>query len=387
MSVKYTQHVPAVFGAGAIQELGEHAKRLGGSKVMLVYTADLTGSVLVDRAHKALEAAGLPYLDFNKMLADPPSDLVDEGGELARKEKVDCLVGIGGGSSMDASKAIAVLLSNPGSILNYMQDPPLAIDLKVPVIMVPTTAGTGSEVSTVAIVTNTQNHTKPALAIHGALALIDPELTATMPPSVTANTGMDVLCHSMESSTGKESPNPLSTVCAMDAIRRVFRSLPTAVADGSNMDARTDMAIAANFAGIAISNNHCHLGHAVAYALSAAFHTPHGLNCIWGEAEVFRLVAPVVPNEMHMIAEAMGLDIAADADIAAVADAVADAIYDLMRACKVPSMKERGFTREQATAPAVVDHIMANFLTTRCPMDIKTEMVQDLLGKVYDNYQ
>lgn len=384
MSAQYTQAVPVVIGAGAIKELSDHVKSFGAKKVMLVYTDDLAKSAAVEGARASLSAGGVDYIEFGKIKADPPSNIVDEGGELARSENVDCLVGIGGGSSMDASKAIAVLLGKPGSIVNYLTDPPMDITLTVPVIMVPTTAGTGSEVSTVAIVTNIETNTKPAIAVHGALALIDPELTVSMPARVTTNTGMDVLCHSLETITGKVNPNPLSTALALDAIRKVMRYLPIAVADGNNMEARTNMIIAANFAGIGISNNHCHLGHAIADGLSAAFHTPHGFNCILGEAEMMKLVAPSVPNEMYLIADAMGLDVA-DASVEVVAEAVAKAIFDLMKQCGVPSMKECGWPREQVLACS--GHIMANFLTTRCPMDVTEEQVIDVLGKAYDNYQ
>ena len=385
MSVTYAQAVPVVFGMGAIAEIAEEAKKLGGTKVMVVYTSDLAQSAAVKGTHDSLEAAGMPYVDYDGVVPDPPVACVDAGAELARAEGADCLVAVGGGSSMDAAKAMAVVLTKGGSIVNYLQDPPLPVDLEVPVIMVPTTAGTGSEVSTVAVISNPAANTKPAIAVHGALALIDPELTASMPPRLTVNTGMDVLCHSMETMTGKDNKNPLSTALARDAIQRVFEYLPRAAADGSDLEARENMAIAANFAGVGISNNHCHLGHAVADSFSAAFHTPHGLNCIWGEAEVFRLVAPAVPEEMRDIARCMGLELADDAPVEAVADAVADAVYDLMRRCGVASLAECGFAREDVVACA--DHIMANFLVTHCPMDVTREQVVELLGKIYDTYR
>lgn len=385
MTVTYAQVAPVVYGVGAIASLAEEAKKLGATKVLCVYTSDLAGSAAVKGAHASLEAAGMPYVDFDQVVPDPPVDAIDAGAALATAEGADCLVAVGGGSSMDAAKAIAVVLTRGGSVVNYLQDPPLQVDLEVPVITVPTTAGTGSEVSTVAVISNPATNTKPAIAVHGTLALIDPELTASMPPRLTVNTGMDVLCHCMETMTGKDNKNPLSTVLARDAIRRVFEYLPRAAANGQDLEARENMALAANFAGIGISNNHCHLGHAVADSFSAAFHTPHGLNCIWGEAEVFRLVAPAVPEEMRDIARCMGLAVADDAPVEQVADAVADAIYDLMRTCNVASLAESGFAREDVVACA--DHIMANFLVTHCPLDVTREQVVELLGKIWDTYR
>ena len=267
----------------------------------------------------------------------------------------------------------------------YLTLPPTCLSTQVPIILVPTTAGTGSEVTAVCVISNLAANEKLGLFLKGRVtAILDPELTLTVPPSVTANTGLDAFCHAVESITAKNR-NPRSEVLALDAIRRIVRSLPAACRDGSDLEARTDLALASNFAGIAFADADNHFGHSLADALSATFHTPHGLNCAWGDPELILLIAPAVPDKIRLIGEAMGLTFTGSEAPTQLGAEVAQAVRSLMRTCGIKSPREMGFTREQVLSGAPL--AFESGLRFNCPADITPEMAQSAMAGIYDHYQ
>jgi alcohol dehydrogenase class IV len=281
MIFQYNQLVPVIFGAGAISQLGEQVKALGCKKVMCVYDGGVKAAGIGSKAESSLKAAGVDFVVFDKISADPPSAIIDEASALARAEKVDGLVGVGGGSSMDSSKAIALMTDRPGSIRDYLQGPPLSLKSSLPIVLVPTTSGTGSECTQVCVITHEEQNAKLAVFVRSSLAIVDPELVKTLPPSGTASTGLDAFAHAAESVTCKNW-NPRSELLALTAIAKIKKYLPVACKDGSDMEARTEMCLASNWAGIAFADTDVHVGHCVADSFSVGFHTPHGLNCAWG---------------------------------------------------------------------------------------------------------
>lgn len=173
MSVTYQQLNPVVFGNGAIRELGERVKSLGCSKVLCVYDAGVLAAGIAPKAEASLRAAGVQCVIFDRVEADPTDLLVNEAGALALANKVDGVVAVGGGSSMDLAKAASLLLKYPAPIQQYFTAPPSFLDAPVPVILVPTTSGTGSEVTQVAVITRTEDHSKPSVFLRSALAIVD----------------------------------------------------------------------------------------------------------------------------------------------------------------------------------------------------------------------
>ena len=155
---QYMQNCPIYFGAGAIDHLGEYVAELGSKKAFCVFDPGVEAAGVPARAVASLEKAGIQCVCFNKIMSDPTINVVDEAGEIALRENVDVIIGIGGGSSMDAAKAISILMTNPGPISKYVLAKPITVDTKVPVVAVPTTAGTGSEATRVAIITQTETN-------------------------------------------------------------------------------------------------------------------------------------------------------------------------------------------------------------------------------------
>ena len=386
MSFQYNQLVPVLFGNGAIDQLGEKVKELGCKKVMCVYDSGVKAAGIIPRAEASLKAAGVDFVVFDKITADPTDELVNVCGAMAKEAGVDGFVGVGGGSSMDCAKAASLLMNHEPPIQQYFTAPPSFLDCAVPVILVPTTAGTGSEVTQVCVITKTPEHSKPSIFMRSALAIVDPELTLTVPPSVTANTGLDAFTHAAEAITAK-GRNPRSELLAQTAISKIVKNLPVAVKDGSNKEARYELCLAANWAGIAFADTDCHLGHNMADGISASFHTPHGMNCIWVNPELMKLCATVVPDKVKVVGEAMGVAFTGSESNAEIGEKTAAAIRVLMKECGLKSPKEMGLDRETFIDCYKMTMEIDLGLRLNCPVDVTSEMVRDLYEKVYDNYQ
>src|SRR5262245_50533099 len=236
--------IPTVMkhGLGAIAALGDEAKALGMRRPLLVTDPGIVRAGLLERATVPLRAAGLDFAVFERVAPNPPIALVDEGAAIYTSERCDGVIGFGGGSSMDAAKSIGVVASNGGSIAQYEWADPQPIQRRIPpTICVPTTAGTGSEVTLWAVITDPKRKIKfnvGGTALIGAwLALIDPELTLDLPAGVTAGTGMDALAHAIECYTCAYA-QPLPDSVALNAMEYVGQYLRIAFAQGHNAEAR-----------------------------------------------------------------------------------------------------------------------------------------------------
>jgi len=270
-----------IFGNGRIAELPENAKNFG--KKAFITTSFHEGFEVLDNILKLLDANYIDYYLFTGVTPNPTSILVDKTDEIFKKEGCDYLIGIGGGSSMDFAKAVAIRASHPKDIWNYVYlDYRDALDITestYPVIAVPTTSGTGSEVTKWAVVTNPETFEKSFLGsefIVPRVAIIDPELTLTLPKILTAGTGIDALSHAIESYININS-NPYSELFAKEAIKIIARYLPEAVADGRNLIAREQMSWASTLSGLAITHVGTTLVHCMGHVLSGRLNLDHGI--------------------------------------------------------------------------------------------------------------
>ncbi len=388
MSVyEYQQLTPVLFGDGAIQLLGEKVKELGCKKVMCVFDAGVKTAGISDKAENSLKATGVEYIIYDKVVADPPDSMLDEAGNIGLQAGIDCVIGIGGGSSMDTAKAVSILQNHPAPINQYLnlEGPPFTIEGGVPVILVPTSAGTGSEVTQMTIVSYVERNEKIPIFTHSTLAVVDPELCRTAPPSVTANGGLDALAHAAEAITANKR-NPYSEVLAIAAIQRIAKYLPIAYKDGTNMEARSEMCLAANWAGIAFSNTDVHIGHAAADSIAASYHTPHGLNCAWVTPAVLELVAKEVPDLVKIVGTALGAIFTGSETPAEIGKKTADACRALMKSVGIKTLAECGFTRE-----IIVDkgasYIAASPLRFNCPAEITATAASWIMASAYDDYK
>jgi alcohol dehydrogenase class IV len=283
-----------VFGAGALARLSEIAGVRLGPRVLIVTDPGLVSTGIVARAEAALTKAGVAVFVYDAVLADPPEAIVMAAVDLAKAEAVTGIVGLGGGSSLDVAKLVA-LLAQSGEALADIYGVGMAKGPRLPLLLAPTTSGTGSEVTPISIVTTGAHEKKGVVSpvILPDIALLDPELTLGLPAHVTAATGVDAMVHAIEAYTSTSAnANPVSRALAKEALRLLGGSIRRAVAQGSDLAARSDMLLGSMLAGQAFANSPVAAVHALAYPLGGHFGIPHGLSNALVLTQVMRFNAP-----------------------------------------------------------------------------------------------
>ncbi|MDI6777519.1 MAG: iron-containing alcohol dehydrogenase, partial [Syntrophales bacterium] len=296
-----------VFGGGSFDTLTEHIRELKGARPMVVLDRNLAVAGFRDRISDLLNKEKLKFTLFDRVEAEPPLELADEGAGIARKEKCDIVVGIGGGSAMDVAKAIAVLAANRGKAVDYLglnnvPGPGL------PKIMIPTTAGTGSEVTFTAVFIRRDLKKKEGMNspyLYPDLAVLDPLLTVSLPPHPTATTGIDALCHAVESYTSINA-SPMSELFSLEAISLIASNLRTAVHDDSNAPAREQMLLGSLYAGLGLANAGVTAVHSLSYPLGGKYGVPHGLANTVMLPAVMTFNLPAALEKFAVMAQAMG---------------------------------------------------------------------------------
>ncbi|MDF3064267.1 MAG: alcohol dehydrogenase [Microvirga sp.] len=287
--------VPSIICApGAIKRLGEIVLARLGSRIALVTDAGLVKAGIIEPALLGLRAAGVAVSVFDKVVADPPESVVMEAVAGARAHEATAVIGLGGGSSMDVAKLVALLAHSPEALADIYGVGNVK-GKRLPLLLAPTTAGTGSEVTPISIVTTGAHEKKGVVSpvILPDLALLDPELTLGLPPHVTAATGIDAMVHAIEAYTSASpNNNPVSRALACEALRLLGRNIRRAVHHGSDIEARTNMLIGSMLAGQAFANSPVAAVHALAYPIGGHFGVPHGLSNALVLAEVMRFNAP-----------------------------------------------------------------------------------------------
>lgn len=277
---KYYQPTEIRFGRGRLEELGEAVGRYGKNCLLVTVPEIPEFSELFRRAKNILKDKGINVVHFDGVIPNPTVEVVAKGANLAKDNQVEVVVGLGGGSSMDTAKAIAVEATHPGSCWDYIFSSESQPTKKtLPIIAVPTTSGTGSHVTHVAVVTNPEEKYKSALFnnnLYPRISIVDPELVVTLPPHFTATTGFDVFAHAFESYINPNG-SPYTDMTALESIRIVARYLPQVVREGKNIEARSWMAWADTLAGLSIANAGVTLPHGIAMAMGGHFpHVAHG---------------------------------------------------------------------------------------------------------------
>ena len=266
------------YGVGAAGSLVDVIKNENFKNLLLVTDEGVLRSGLLKRVFDVLDAHHLKWEVFHRVEANPKDYNVEEGTETARQSGADCLVAVGGGSPIDCAKAIAVVARQGGAVRDYEGPGKMGPDV-LPLIAIPTTAGTGSEVTFSSVITDSREKFKFSIRdpkIAPRVALIDPEMTLTMPPALTAATGMDALTHAIEAFTAKAS-EPLADAAALYAIELIAAYLRSAVSDGDNLEARAGMLLGSVLAGIAFSHSDVAAVHCVAEALGGKYDAAHGV--------------------------------------------------------------------------------------------------------------
>ena len=267
-----------IFGAGCLDQVVTEINRLGCNKALIVTDPGIVAAGIAEKLVKLLSAGGIAFECFDKVEPDPRLEIAIEAGNAAKDSKADLIIGLGGGSAIDICKTAAVLATNKEDLCEYF-----GIDLipgpGINTIIIPTTSGTGSEVTPIVILSDEVEKLKKGIVssyLFPSLAILDPELTLGLPPKVTAATGMDALVHAVESFTSKNAYR-MTDMLASEAIRLIMDNIRTAYANGSDMEARTLLQEGSLLAGMAFANAGVTAVHAFAYPIGAEFHIPHGI--------------------------------------------------------------------------------------------------------------
>lgn len=297
------------FGAGRLPEIGEAAKL--GKKALLVSGrkfAKATG--LLDKVRRALEREGAEVVEFAQVEPDPRFPTVEGGAEVCRAEGCDFVVAVGGGSAMDAAKAISVLATNDGRAADFVGVDKFDRD-PLPLACVPTTAGTGSEVTRYSVLVDPETGLKRVIVsfrLLPKLAVLDPEVTLTLPRELTVSTGLDALCHAVEGLFSVNS-SPLTDTLAIESVRTIWDALPKLVEALDDLELRTKMLYASLVAGYALNMTGTILAHGLGYTLTTDFGIPHGLASALMLPAVLERVAPSRPEKAQLLASALGVDV------------------------------------------------------------------------------
>ncbi|MEH6717161.1 iron-containing alcohol dehydrogenase [Parasphingorhabdus flavimaris] len=275
------QTVPVLhFGEGCLAELPGQIAVLRASRPMIVTDKGIVGAGLIAPVERTLREAGLEVAIFDSVVADPPEAIVLQAVEAAKTAGADIVIGLGGGSSLDTAKVVAALAVDGAQPLADIYGIGLLERKGLPTILIPTTSGTGSEVTAISILTTGETTKAGIISPHlfADVALLDPALTVGLPASVTAATGIDAMVHAVESYTSRNGKNPVSDMLAIEALKLLTAHIETACSDGKNMQAREAMLRGSMLAGQAFANSPVGAIHALAYPLGGIYHIPHGLS-------------------------------------------------------------------------------------------------------------
>jgi choline dehydrogenase len=370
---------------GAIQELGNEASHLGMRRPLLVTDAGVKAAGLLETALEVLRKSDVEPVVFDKVRANPPVALVDEGAGEYRSQGCDGLVAIGGGSSMDTAKGIGVVAAHDdGNIVDYeWGHTPIASRIP-PMIAVPTTAGTGSEVTLWAVITDPKRKIKFNVGgtpnIASWVALIDPELTVKLPPAVTAGTGMDALAHAVECYT-MSYHQPFTDAVALLAMEYVAKYLRVAYSQAANLEARYHMSAAAMLAGLAYGTDSAGAAHAMSQTAGGEHDAPHG-------ELTARLLGPVMeynysgePDRFARMAQAFGLDVRGLSTWEA-AEMAVDYVHGLTADVGIRGMRELGFSEDEI--PMLANKAFADPQTIGNPRDVDAAAYQAIYRRAFE---
>src|SRR5271155_2485875 len=372
-------------GGGALAELPGMLQRLGLASPLIVTDPFLAGSGHLDRATAHLDRAGIPWTVFSDTVADPTTAVVEAGARRLAEGSFDSLVAIGGGSSIDTAKAISVLVANGGQMRDY-KVPAKTPKAGPPIVAIPTTAGTGSEVTRFTVITDTETDEKMLIAGLGCCptaAIVDYELTLTMPLRLTADTGIDSLTHAIEAYVSKRA-NPYTDGMARNAMGLIAKHIRTACADPQNRAAREAMMLGATTAGMAFSNASVALVHGMSRPIGAFFHVPHGLSNAMLLPEITAFSVPAALDRYADCARAMGVADEGEGSQGAVARLL-DELRRLNQDLKVPTPREWGIDpgRYEELLPVMASQALASGSPANNPRVPTSDEIVALYRRVY----
>ena len=376
-----------ITGSGSSETVGEESKKLGVKKALIVTDRVMIKLGVLEGLKKALEQSKVQFVIYDAVATEPTVDYVMEGLKVFKDNGCDFLLAVGGGSPLDTAKAIAIMVTNPGSIEDYKGLNKIP-QKGAPVIAIPTTGGTGSEATVYTIITDTKTNVKMLISspfVMPTVAIVDPLLTLSSPRGLTAAVGIDALTHAIEAYVSLKS-QPMSDIFCLSAIELISGNLGQAWANGNNVEAREKTMLGALQAGIAFSNASVALVHGMSRPIGAYFHVAHGASnaALLGVVTEFSLIGN--PIRYAHIAKAMGEKIAGLADLEA-AQLAAKAIKRLIKDVKIPSLKELGVNKEKLDelAPQMAEDAIASGSPGNNPRQATKEEIIELYKIAYES--
>lgn len=369
-----------VNGPGAAKEVGSFARGLG-KKALIVTDTFLEKIGLLNEVKNSLETSGIFFVVYDKVVTEPIMDFTEEGLKVFKEAQAEFLIAVGGGSPIDAAKGISALATNPGKMSDFAGANKIPRP-GAPLIAIPTTAGTGSEVSPFTIIIDTTRDVKMLIAspnIMPRVALVDPLMTLQMPQGITAATGLDALTHAIEAYVSVKA-QPITDTLAIQAIRVISANLRQAWSNGDNLEARTNVMIGSLEAGLAFSNSSVALVHGMARPIGAYFHVPHGVSNATLLPTVIEFSIPGNPRRYADIAEAMG-EITEGLSLLDAAYLAAEAVKRLNEDLKVPTLKELGV--DEKKFDSVVGQMAADAVASGSPGNNPRKATKDEIGELY----
>ncbi len=382
MQTMFTMPTFVRFGRGSRRDLVPMLRDSGVSRVFLVTDAGVLAAGLAEESLNAMRDAGIEVLIHSAVQANAPDTGIMKATEEARAFNPDAIVSLGGGSVIDTAKGVNILLSNPAPLslydgVNLVKNPGRLH------VAIPTTAGTSSEMTVVAVISDTKEAKKMVLFgknVNASAALIDPELTYGLPPSITAHTGMDALTHAIEAYLSTAA-SPMTDAIAPEAVALIAKNLPLAYENGGNREARDAVMLGCQMAGVCFSNAGLGLVHSLAQPMGAHCHVPHGLANAICLATVMRYTLPAVPESKTVrLAAALGIEVKGkikpDLDVA-----VADCLAGLARRLDIPTIAEAGVTRKAIAAMS--EDALKELSTPTTPRMPTVAEVEALYGELF----
>lgn len=372
-----------ICGEEKLDELGAIVQTYGKKAFVVTYKSGMRNTGIPDRLENTLKKHNMPFVMYEAIDPDPDIESIDNGASLCREQNCDVVIGIGGGSALDASKAIAMLMTNPGSVREYQMGHKTIINRPIPVIAIPTTSGTGSEATKVSVVTNVQEGIKKSLShpyLIPDVAIIDPLLTVSLPAGLTASTGMDALGHAIESYVSLDA-NPITEAYGIKAVELIAKYLPEAVHNGKNVKAREKVAIASYMAGVAL-NAGVGVAHMIGQPMGAVYHAAHG--------DAISILLPAVMEvnlefsvkKYSEIARALGIDCHGRSELEAGIEAISAVkkLRDIIGAPK--TLKDVGITGPEKFND-VLDSIRRSTSHIKCnPRPVDESLMLEVLNMV-----
>ncbi len=377
--MKFSYFLPTKldFGFGAVASVGAEAKGLGASRALVVTDKVMVKTGIAQRVTESL--GGVDHDVYDGVEAEPRIEAAQAVADGVRSKKYDLVVGVGGGSSMDMAKVAAGFATNQGAAKAFVGNNQFAKE-PLPSIMVPTTAGTGAELTVTSMVTvegHKQWINSPLLL--PSVAVVDPELTMSMPPGVTAATGMDALCHNTEAYLSNMA-NPITDSAALEGIRIIVGNLERAFDSGSDRAARESMSLGALMGGIALQAKQVY-GHSIGYTIATRFRLPHGVSCGLPLPYIISNYAVACAPKMKKLAEAYGVPPADDPSILGIA--IAEKARGIATHLKIPTtLKELGVA--EADLPALAEECVVMYPRPSSPLVFDVKSMSGLYRRMWD---